>query len=506
LKVCKKTVRALADVEVPKETLKEITQTLRGIDERLASFLPPPPKKAESDSESEAEQKQEQPSMESDASSSQPLMPGVTPAKLEKADEDSMVSEDEKKSESDDEPDSQPKTEEHKPADATAMVDDSQTVGNPVTRQDSCLLKINTISTEIEAARPKVEEVKKLVDDLDFESLKKDPVAGLEKVESVQKQSRYLSEQFMRALLALDAMNTNETTRPLRRNQVIEVQQLMDQMDQINSKLNSYASELLKDPIVMEKKKRESEESLAAHKDPVAILEQNKKQPKPQTPKPEKKETEMEEPEKNDEEQKGEEGEDEEEEGKDEEKEEEEEEEESEVLVREMTPLFKSLKLRPRFDQQQERGAYILTAMIPGLKRDEIVVKQDQDPNDGSDELVVSGTRVPTVDEMRKMLHHIKQLQQNRLVNLRTKRDLQLALMQLGRGRYGSFEERFVLPEDAIPERVTATYEGGRLGLAIPRQAQRRYASPYRGSGFGGGYPFDGFGGRGGFGGFPGFF
>jgi len=381
-----KTVRALADVEVPKETLKEITQTLRSIDERLASYLPPP-KKSEPDSDSEAEKKQDQPAMESDST---PTIPGVVAAKLEKStDDDEMESDEEKKPETPADTKQQASgLKEQKTTDATAMVDDSQTTTTPITRQDSCLLKINTISTEIEAAKPKVEEAKKLVDDLNLESLMKDPLAGLEKVENVQKQVRCLSEQFMRALLALDALNTNEATRPLRRNQVIEVQQLMDQMDQINSKINSYAAELQKDPAVIEKKKRESEASLAAHKDP-AVLQQTKKEQKPKTPEPEKKESAMEETEKNEEEEGGN--------NEDEEEEEQEEEAEEEVLLREMTPLWKSLKLRPRFDQQQQRGAYILTAMIPGLKREEIVVKQDQDPNDGTDELVVSGSRIPSV-------------------------------------------------------------------------------------------------------------
>jgi len=172
-----------------------------------------------------------------------------------------------------------------------------------------------------------------------------------------------------------------------------------------------------------------------------------------------------------------------------------------------MIPLWKSMKLRPRFDQQQQREAYVLTAMIPGLNRDEIKISQEQDPNDDSEELVVSGVRVPTLDEMKKMLRHIGQLQQNKLINLTTKRGLQLALMQLGKGRYGSFEERFVLPEDALADRVQATYNGGRLGIVIPRQrqVQRQYAPRYGGSRYGG-YPFDGFGGRGGFGGFPDFF
>jgi len=494
----RKTVQGLADVEVPKQTLQDVTKALRELDEKLAAFLPKTEKHEE-----KPEQKQEQPAMESEAPS--PALPssfGGCPAKIEKAtDDDAMVSEDEKKPEPKaEEPKKEP--EQQKPADSTEMVDDSQVVP-PATRQDSCLLKINNISSETVSLKPKVEEVQKLCDALDSEALSKDPVSGLEKVTELQRQTRGLSETLMRALLALDALNANETIRPLRRNQVIEVQQLMDQLDQISAKLSSFASTLSKDPAVIAKKERESEASLAAHQDPVAVLRQaeSKKEEKAKAPEPKKVEEEKKEEEERAQEEAEEKGEEEEE-----EEEEEKEEDEDGVLLREMLPLWKSMKLRPRFDQQQQREAYVLTAMIPGLNRDEINISQDQDPNDGSDELVVSGVRVPTIDEMKKMLRHIKQLQMTNRINLKTERGLKLALMQLGQGRYGTFEERFILPEDAIVDSVHATYDGGRLGIVIPRQKQRqpqyapRYGSRY------GGYPFGGFGGRGGFGGFPDFF
>jgi len=495
-----KTVQGLTDVEVPKETLKDITKSLREIDGKLAVFLPKPKNPEPAAPE---EQKQEQPAMESESPSpALTSLAGSCPATIEKvADDDAMVSEEEKKTE---EPKAETKKEQQqqqqqKPADATEMVDDSQNL-TPATRQDSCLLKINTISSETSTVRPKVEEIKKLVDALDAESLSKDPINGIEKVESIQRQSRGISENLMRALLALDAINANETTRPLRRNQVIEVQQLMDEMDQINAKLNEYSRDLLKNPAVIEKKKRESDASLAAHKDPVVIRKEKEKQEekKPQTTTPEQQKTE----EKNQEQEDEGKEEEEEEQGEGEGEEEEEEEEEAEeALLREMIPLWKSMKLRPRFEEQQQREAYVLTAMIPGLDRDDINIS----PNEDMEELVVSGVRLPTLDELKKMLHHINQLQQGNLINLKTKRGLQLALMQLGKGRYGSFEMHFSLPDDAIPESIHATYNGGRLGIVIPRQKRpqpRQYYPRYGGDG----YPFDGFGGRGGFGGFPGFF
>jgi len=311
----------------------------------------------------------------------------------------------------------------------------------------------------------------------------------------------------MRALLSLDAITANDTTRPLRRNQVIEVQQLLDEMDQITNKLRSISSTLSKDPAVIEKRKRESEASLAAHQDPVPALrrsqeaaEEEKKKKEAEQQKDEMGEQQPKEQQKPQEEDEEEE---EKEEEEDEEKEEEEEEEDEETkLLKEMIPLWKGLKLRPRFEEQEQREAYVLTSMIPGLNRDEIVINQDQDPEDGSDMIVVSGARVPSLEELKKMIHQINQLQAAKRINITTQRGLQLALLQLGKGRYGSFEERFSLPDDAIANKVYATYNGGRLGIVIPRHPRQyrqytpRYASPLDGL----------YGGRGRYGGFPGFF
>jgi len=496
-----KTTEGLADVELPSDALKEIVKSLRDIDEKLAQFLPKPkkpePDMAEDEEKQPKQEAEQDVSMVSESPSPAPstssmMFTNSSPATLTKVDQEDMPV---------DEPEKEKTKEQPKTEDATAMVDDAhQVVSDPITRQDSCLLKINTISDEMTSVKPKVDEIKGLVDALKEEELMKDPVKGLEQVEELQKQARMLSEQLMRALLSLDAINTNEKTRPLRKNQVIEVQQVMDEMDQVTAKLRTYSSTLLKDPVVIEKRKRESEESLASHKDPIAAIrksEELKKEAEEKAKEEELKKEQKEEEEKKEESQE-----------KDEDEDEEQEEDEDEAMLKETLPLWRSMKLRPRFDEQQQREAYVLTAMIPGLNRDEIVVNHGQDPDDGSEEIVVSGVRVPTLDEMKKLLRQIRQLQEAGRINITTQRGLQLALMQLGKGRYGSFEEHFSLPDDAIGDKVYATYNSGRLGIVIPRQPPqyREYIPRYGGSRYGDSF-FDPFSGsRSRYGGFPGFF
>jgi len=485
-----KTTQNLSDVDLPKEDLRDIVKSLRDIDEKLAGFLPKAKKPEPEAEESQSQQEEEVPEQSEPAPAPKKIIADSTPVTVEKCDTPTAMSDGQEQAKPEQEPAEEKKKEEE--------TDEEQP--DTVTRQDSCLLKINTISNEMTALKPKVEDIEKEVSALTEQELSKDPLKGMEKVESLEKPARALSEQLMRALLSLDALSASEETRPLRRNQVIEVQQLLDRMDQVTNKLHYFSSALTKNPVIVEKRKRESEASLAAHQDPLPAI---KKAEEEQKEAEAKKEAEIkQEQEKAREaaaaaEKEGGGGEEEEEEEEGEE--EEQQEDPDEVLLNKMRPLWKELRLRPQFDGQEQREAYVLTAMIPGLNRDEIVVKPDYD----NDEIIVSGVRVPTLEEFKKMLHKISVLQAAKRINIRNESDLKVALFHLCRDRFGTFEERFSLPEDAIVNKVYATYNGGRLGIVIPRNPRRRqyrqYPSDY-------GMPSLYGGPRGGFGGFPGFF
>lgn len=503
-----KTAGCLADADVPEHSLKEILNSLRDIDEKLASLLPrkrqevvPSSTVGSASSSSEAETPAATPE-----TTTADVSEAEQPPKQMLGDEcQAQLSASQPQQPQQQQQQQDREQEEQKEEDAKAQESEGEgTVTPPVTRQDSCLLKINTISDNLQQMKPKVADIKERVAALDLAELQKDPVEGLRRVEAVQKESRMYSEYLMRDLLALDTISATDETRPLRRTQVIEVQQLMDQMDEVAAKLRGMSDVLRKDPKVIEKNKRDTEASLAAHKTP-RVLEQAKQKEKEEKMKEQEKKKQLEEEEKKKQEaqKKQDEAEQEtEEEAEGEEGEQQEEAEEEDAGI----PDWRSLKLVPRFDVKKESKAYVLTAMIPGLDRDEIGINLSQSPEDGSDELVVSGVRVPTRAELAKMDRQLAEWQRATRVDLSNPRNHKLGLLRLARGRYGAFEERFSLPEDSLPDKIRASYEGGRLGIVIPR-AQRQQYQPYpQYSPFASGYdssPFGSYTGRGGLSGFP---
>ena len=282
-------------------------------------------------------------------------------------------------------------------------------------------LKIENIAGNVAKLRPQIDEFKKSTDLLDLNSLTKNPIDGVKAVEKMQKKCREYSEYLMRDLLTLDEIAGTEAIRPIRKARVGEIQQLMDRMDEISHHLTKIHTDLEKDAKAAQDKldaeaakKREEEE--AKKKAEQEQLEARRKQ----------------------------------------------------VMEDAGKVAWDQLRLEPKFHAQEASGSYIISASIPGMNTKDIGLRM----TDGGNVLEISGTRRPTEEEISKLANILETNPRfaARYANT-SKPD---AMLSLGKGKFGKFVKRFEIPEDALTERMSASYDNGILKVVIPRMARNR--------------------------------
>ncbi|KAH3762332.1 Heat shock protein Hsp20 [Pelomyxa schiedti] len=290
------------------------------------------------------------------------------------------------------------------------------------TPSSAFLLEIKKVASNVDTLKPQITELRQNSDLLNLSELSRNPLEGVKQVEKLQKKSLEYSEYLMRDLLALDGLQSTEQTRPLRREQVISIQRLMNEMDGVSEKLRELRSQLEKEAEATKKKLEEERQQQQAQQPPT-----NK------TPA-----------------------------------------ENTATTAASLPPTaFKwaELKLKPKMNVREERNSYLIVSSIPGLKKEDISLSLTEDEST----LVVEGVRVPTQEEIAQME---KFWASNRpRYNVMSK---EAALMHIGAGRFGKFSERFSLPEDVDIKGISASYEGGVLKVAIPKIVRRRPAmSPF---------------------------
>ena len=110
------------------------------------------------------------------------------------------------------------------------------------------------------------------------------------------------------------------------------------------------------------------------------------------------------------------------------------------------------LPLRPRIDWRETSDGFLLTAVTPGLRKDELKVEV-LDASDGSF-IEVSGQSAPT--ESSPTNHQATPDQPSKPLDLRA--------------TYRSFSQRVRLPEGVDREGMRAKYEDGLLVVTLPRK------------------------------------
>lgn len=293
-------------------------------------------------------------------------------------------------------------------------------------------LKIENVAGNVAKLRPQIDEFKKNTDLLDLNALTQDPIEGVKKVDKLQKKCREYSEYLMRDLLTLDGIAGTEAIRPIRKARVGEIQQLMDRMDEISHHLTRIYTDLEKDA----KAEQERLEAEAAKKRAEEEAKKKAEQERLEAEAAKKRE---------------------------------EKEARIKQVVEEAAQIeWDQLRLEPKFHAQEASGSYVISASIPGMSTKDIGLRMTDDGN----VLEISGLRKPTEEEIVKV---VNLLESNPKVAARyAEMDRKEAMKALGRGRFGKFVKKFEIPDDAIVDRMSASYDNGILKVVIPRMIRNR--------------------------------
>eukprot|EP00928_Gymnodinium_smaydae_P049225 TRINITY_DN33017_c0_g1_i1.p1 TRINITY_DN33017_c0_g1~~TRINITY_DN33017_c0_g1_i1.p1 ORF type:complete len:603 (-),score=100.87 TRINITY_DN33017_c0_g1_i1:120-1928(-) len=138
---------------------------------------------------------------------------------------------------------------------------------------------------------------------------------------------------------------------------------------------------------------------------------------------------------------------------------------------------WRQLRLPIKFSSIERPRAYFLSATMPGLDPSSIRISREHD-----NVLCIQGSRLPTARDqtaLNKMLtNSVSQLpaQQRRQL---TQEHVQQMMVELGHGRYGTFQEKFELPRDVDVENIDPSYEDGVLRLVLPRRPMSARSRPF---------------------------
>jgi len=277
------------------------------------------------------------------------------------------------------------------------------------------MLEVKKVASNVDTLKPQIQQLRENSDLLNLSELSRNPLEGVKQVEKLQKKSLEYSEYLMRSLLALDKLESTEKTRPIRREQVINIQRMMDEMDALSIKLKELRSQLEKEVA-----------SIQEEENKKRVAQQDSKDSPAPPPVP------------------------------------------SQALSTKLR--WAEMRLKPKLNVREERNAYLIFSSIPGLKKEDISLSLSE--NEAT--LVVEGVRLPTEEELAQM-ERLLEMHKARYRGL----SKEAALMHLGAGRYGKFSEKFSLPEDADVRGITASYENNVLKVVIPKIVRRTNQNPW---------------------------
>jgi|Deesub1362A_J573_1020465.scaffolds.fasta_scaffold32737_1 HSP20 family protein len=100
--------------------------------------------------------------------------------------------------------------------------------------------------------------------------------------------------------------------------------------------------------------------------------------------------------------------------------------------------LFETESFIPACDLEETEDAFIVTAELPGMKKEDIKITVDEDG------LTISGERKREKEEKGKTYHRIER-------------------------SYGRFQRYIPFPKEVQPEKAKATYKDGILKIEIPK-------------------------------------
>lgn len=302
--------------------------------------------------------------------------------------------------------------------------------------REKAMLKIKNVADSVTRLSDQIEGFTSEATGLDMEELQKEPESAEKMLSKLQKQCLFYSENLMKDLLSLDAISTgtlpgseeaSEEVRPLRKQQVKEIQGLLQDVDQVNSKLKAMLKK------VQEEKQRKEEQRKKFEIDERAKQPQQPQQQPTTTTTATASATAA---------------------------------AEKDQARSEGVDMWRSLKLKPKFEMARTQDSIILQAHIPGMREEDIEIERDDD----GQAFTVKGLRVPTPAEEAAMRRQLKSVLARDPWGLyypqgEQERDL---LLRMAAGRYGSFSETFEVSPEMDLLGIAASYAGGVLRIAVP--------------------------------------
>eukprot|EP01128_Nolandella_sp_AFSM9_P003189 TRINITY_DN1371_c1_g1_i1.p1 TRINITY_DN1371_c1_g1~~TRINITY_DN1371_c1_g1_i1.p1 ORF type:complete len:622 (+),score=194.71 TRINITY_DN1371_c1_g1_i1:169-2034(+) len=347
---------------------------------------------------------------------------------------------------------------------------DSMDISKSLRRSDSVVVKLQKIGDDANITQQKILDLKAKTESIDLPRLIENPEEGDKIVSNLLRRALQYSEELMTDILSLDEITTSETSRPMRKEKVMQIKGIMNGVDAIKTELVDLQKKVREEKDIRQKQ-REAEE--LAQREAEMEIEKERKLEEEKLEEERLKKAE-------------------EERLKAQEKSEQLLQERIEAAEKLEEELFESAEspeaiwrdstFEPQFSIDESRKGFNLKASVPGLKTDELKVVLGK--NDTT--ITISGYRPPSKKELQLMISRLQKLRmshgwrQNRFDSFS---DEEL-LLKIADGHFGTFTTTYKLPPGTDIENIQCQYNSGILNIDLPRsQAQYRRRMPnFRGN------------------------
>lgn len=329
-------------------------------------------------------------------------------------------------------------------------------------------LKIKRVADDVEKIGVHVRNLHEIAESWHSTHGESEPETDERNIDALQRQTIAYSEALMRDLLTLDEIVGDEL-RPIRKHNVREVQSLLDDVDALRKRLVALHRDVKKraDAKRAERAAQEAEATAAAAAAAATAAKPAESSATPVvTDESEQAHTE-EDPSSSDESGSG----------------------APPALEQPIKPAsespgsvpWKSLRLEPEFHvNEADDGAIELIAYVPGLREKDIDIRLVDKGE--QEQLEVAGLVLPTAAQAQQLWQSavaMKHEDRRNGPHARFARTPVSALaLRGGAGRFGTFQQRFALPRDAVSQDISASLQRGYLTVRIPRVIRRRAPVP----------------------------
>jgi len=139
-----------------------------------------------------------------------------------------------------------------------------------------------------------------------------------------------------------------------------------------------------------------------------------------------------------------------------------------------LSKQWRAMKLKPRMQVAEHPDCFVISTYVPQMKKEDINITC------GADTVTVAGVREPTPKEESAMRNQLKDryraLTGKEFDYVCLDEDEDAFLLQMGAGRFGRFQETYKVPPYVDLDNVKSLYQGGRLVVILP--FKKGYAAP----------------------------